>query len=297
MSTKTRQLGVADMVPERKAVSKSAKSVFYEEINDVDVYVEDTGLGYDKLHRILFSRIFDGKYRIEKIFPLGGREEVIDRFFEEREDVKRPSLYVVDGDLYLLCGDSVSSGFGLYVFPFYCMENILLDGVALEELLDEEEPVLVREKVCNEFKYEQWLSGNVDFLFELFLEYAVTNKINPDMKTVGYKAKDLVSDNTGFLDEEKVSLRIMNLREENIGIVGGEVYEELRREVLARFSSSGLNKEDVVSAKDYFFPLIRMRFNRVVRNSISDINFKQRLARKCNLEKIKGCENYLIGCD
>lgn len=37
------------MIPERSVQASSAKSVFFEELNDIDIYIEDTAFGYSKL--------------------------------------------------------------------------------------------------------------------------------------------------------------------------------------------------------------------------------------------------------
>lgn len=36
------------MIPERGTAGRFAKSVFYEELNEIDIYIEDTGIGSEK---------------------------------------------------------------------------------------------------------------------------------------------------------------------------------------------------------------------------------------------------------
>ena len=57
------------MVPARSETSKSAKSVFFEDVNDIDIFIEDTAIGFEKIYAILFSRVFSDAYSVEKVFP------------------------------------------------------------------------------------------------------------------------------------------------------------------------------------------------------------------------------------
>ena len=66
-------------IPERSVEANFAKSVFYTQYNDIDIYVEDTKQGYEKVFKILFSRLFEDKFRVDSIFPLGGRDKVINK--------------------------------------------------------------------------------------------------------------------------------------------------------------------------------------------------------------------------
>ena len=46
------------LIPERSIRAKVAKSVFYKEVNDIDIYIEYTTKGYKELYKNLFFRVF-----------------------------------------------------------------------------------------------------------------------------------------------------------------------------------------------------------------------------------------------
>ncbi|KAB7711055.1 DUF4435 domain-containing protein [Plesiomonas shigelloides] len=198
------------MIPDRSVKASSAKSVFFEDDNDIDIYIEDTAFGYSKLFTILFSRVFEGKYNVRKVFPLGGRDAVIGEHSANNSD--RPSLFIVDGDLLLLTGDDIDNTNGLYKFPYYCVENILCDHESLLTVMDEEEAEKDISQIKSLFNYKQWLSHNKNKLFLLFVEYGISKTLNPTEPTVAFKVSELVSCNKGNIDKSKLRKRIHSLR-------------------------------------------------------------------------------------
>jgi len=279
------------MIPERSVQAKSAKSVFFEDVNDIDIYIEDTAFGYQKLFTILFSRVLDDKYKVSKVFPLGGRVAVLDQHKEHAGN--RPSLYIIDGDLFLLIGDNVENKDGLYKFPYYCVENVLCEESSLLKIIDEEEPIKDLDELECLFNYQSWLLDNEDKLFSLFVEYAVSMVLNPQEKTVAFKVSELVSSNKGQIDDDKLSLRIDNLKEVTLKESSLARYSTTRKEILDNFEASGLNKLDVISGKDYLFPLLKTRAKSFVKTTMSDLNFKLRLARVCDVNDIRQSIQYI----
>lgn len=279
------------MIPERTAQASSAKSVFFEEINDIDIYIEDTAFGYSKLFCILFSRVFEGRYKVGKVFPLGGRGAVVHEHAINESD--RPSIYIIDGDLFLLTGDAVSNARGLYKFPYYCVENILCDHESLLNIMDEEDPEKDLSKINGLFNYQNWLTSNEDKLFSLFVEYGVSMILNPQEQTVAFKVSDLVSCNKGELDDAKLLKRIEELKRLSVNCSSPEEYQVVRNKILDDFLGSGLNKLDVVSGKDYLFPLLKTRAKSIVKTKIPDLNFKMRLAKICNIERLASATDYV----
>jgi hypothetical protein len=89
---------------QRSEAARFAASVFFEDFNDVDVYVEDTAEGFSKIYGILLGRLLADRLTISRVFPLGGRTSVIAAAQREYTS-QRKSVFIIDGDLYLLCGE------------------------------------------------------------------------------------------------------------------------------------------------------------------------------------------------
>lgn len=283
------------MIPERSSAALSAKSVFFEEYNDIDIYIEDTAVGYVKLFTEIFSRLFEGEYRISNVYPLGGRSAVIEECERWQGEVSRPSLYIIDGDMYLLTKEEKAELDGLYILPMYCIENILIDEAALIELLNEEETIKLKNQLKTEFNFEDWLTENISILTNLFIEYAVCFDLCPEIQTVAYPVSNLVSSKMGELDVVKVNRRIEELKNQIISIAGEEVYYQRREVFFDKVDSCTDSICKYISGKDYLMPLMLTRARSMVRTKIPNLNFKLRLAMKCDLNPIAECKNYIVG--
>lgn len=278
------------MIPERSEVAKSAKSVLFEEFNDIDIYIEDTAQGYAKLYAEIFSRLFKGEYKVSNVFPLGGRRAVIEDCEKWQGNFSRPSLYVVDGDMHIFVGDAEKCLDGLFVLPMYCIENILVDENAITEVLNEEEATKLRDQVRGEFNFSGWLAVNAPLLAELFAEYAVCFEFCPEVQTISFPVTSLVSSNKGELDRVKVDLRIKELRSEVVEKIGESRYIESRQKYYKQLIQCSDSILKYVSGKDYLLPLLLTRSRSIVKTKVPNLNFKIRLAMKCDIEKLLPCK-------
>lgn len=283
------------MIPERSSAGNSAKSVLFEEFNDIDIYIEDTAHGYVKLFTEIFSRFFDGEYRVSNVFPLGGRDAVINECRSWQGKFSRPSLYVIDGDMYLITERGEEELDGLFVLPMYCIENLLIDESAFLEILNEEEAVKLKEQLASEFDFSSWLEQNGRLLTDLFIEYAICFDICPTVKTVSYPISSLVSSNKGNLDETKVDQRITDLRNQIIENCGEDLYQSKREYYQGRSQEVADFVLRYVSGKDYLMPLLLTRSRSIVKTKVPNLNLKLRLAMKCDLEPLLECKERIAG--
>ena len=278
-------------IPERSFERNFAKSVFYTEYNDIDIYVEDTKRGYEKIFKILFSRLFEGKFRVDNIFPLGGRDKVINKF--KQEISSRPLLYVIDGDLMFLTKNDVQNTKGFFRLPCYCLENILCDVNALVNILDDEDSNKTYIEIVKDFDYNDWLVKNEEKLFELFIEYKVAKILYPELATVSFDVTYLLSCNRGVLEENKFQQRIQFVKNSVITIAGYSQYISTRNEVVEEFNNSLANKLSIVSGKDYILPLLKKRAQSSAKMNITNPSLMNRLAKNCDLTLLQDAINYV----
>lgn len=274
------------MIPKRTTAAKFAKSALYLEKNDVDIYIEDKEEGYEKIYSVLFSRVFEGKYKVGKVFPLGGRSEVENTFRSNKSNILRPSIFVVDGDLNLLIDDESANEPGFYSLPFYCIENLLICENAIIEIIDQEDIHLDKSDLEAKFNFTEWKELNENLLTELFIEYALSHKFNRDEQTVGFSINKLMSSNEGLLDEKKVKARIEDLSTKTREKIGQDVYLTEKQGIITRIEGYTKPKFSYISGKDYLFPLMRVRVRSIIECKMKDIVFKRRLASLCNIEYI-----------
>lgn len=278
---------------ERKSASKSASSVFYEAYNDIDIYVEDSQPGYKKIFKELLNRALGGKFRIEQIFPIGNRLEVISQCEKDQNNSGRKRVYVVDGDLYLLNDDLRNDLKGLYVLPRYCVENYFIDSNALVDTAYEEDPEMEIEQIKTKLDFDKWVEENEPKLLELFIIYAICFKYKCSEQLVSYRASKLCFDNTGVVCHTKTK----NRREELIKILEDLIGEhQLQAEIAAIKERIKLHEKKLikyVSGKDYLYPLLVARLQSFLKFTSSGTTIKIRLARRVDVKDLESIEKYI----
>lgn len=276
----------------RSVRANKTKSIFFEDYNDIDVYTEDTTNGYKKLYSKLLSRYFDGGYKIENIFPLGGRDTVIEACRNDENKRSRPRVYIIDGDLHLLRNSNPNIP-GLFILHEYCIENTLVCENASVDFLVDEEPTKEYHEIKSELDFQKWLNHNEMLLVDLFICYAISMEMTPELPTVSLKVNDYLNGDTGFVDESKVYAKIASRRSEVISRVGQVGYEERWGEI-KEFIKENDKKHAFISGKDYLLPLLQMRMRKVIKYSASAISFRHRLSKTCRLEIFDGLKEKII---
>lgn len=286
------------MYPERKTVAKYSKSVFFEEYNDIDIYIEDTECGAKKIYLEIFKKMFGDEIKINDIYPLGGRVEVVTECKKNKNSSnERKELYLIDGDLYLLTGENLEIFSGideidnLIKLPCYCLENILINENSFLEIMDEENMDLTFSELQEKLKYEEWVNSNNLLFRELYIEFALIKKIKPQLPNVSCKITDLVSSNTGLLNEEKISKKISEISEELKNEVGIELYNIEREKTISKISDETVFMFKYVSGKDHLIPLLLTRIRSIIKFKVPNSIFKLRLAKKIPLSTLENLKN------
>lgn len=184
--------------------ARAAIRKLYEPLQDVDVYIED--LDDEAFYRALLKHATQDKVRIARVFSLGGRDAVIQA--AESYGDNRRALFIIDGDLKWVRGDSQKLVPFLYQHDAYCVENLLLCERAVTTIvsqeLDQTEPA-----AAGALQFANWIGSVTGPLLELFAAFATANKLVPSLATVSTGVGNLCSvDPTRrtSLDISKVSM-------------------------------------------------------------------------------------------
>lgn len=281
------------MVLQRSAKALKSKSVFFRQFNDVDIYIEDTEEGARKLYAILFQRALGDQIRLETVFPLGGRQSVLNHCVADQDAGGRPRLYILDGDLDLLAGDSPSGHRRLFVLPRYCIENYLIDEQAILAVLDEEDTVMSKRELENRLAFDEWVAGNETGLFKLFVLYAIAHISCESELTVSFPINQLVSGADGVIDQTKLSGRMEEIRNAVLQRLSEEEISAFETRISSQCERAGQPKLSYVSGKSYLFPLIIVRMRQITRLRSPNRVIKQRLAMRCNVRELSAAANLI----
>jgi len=276
----------------RSPKAKRNKASFYHEYNSIDIFIEDTAVGYKKLFTKLLSRILSSSHIVSDVFPLGGRIEVISACEADQLRRNRARLYIIDGDLYLLTGENLNLK-GLYVLPRYCIENHLLCISALLSIMEEEDPE--RDLIALEglLDFTGWVDSVKNDLLSLFIEYGVAKSIAPHLQTVKYGYKNLISGNSGDVDRDKVNTRIHTLRQQIIDHAGQNKYDAERERIGAMVTFDYDSFIKYISAKDILMPLLMMRIKKHVKITSPNLTLKHRISNICDIDSFGDVSSFI----
>lgn len=274
---------------ERTEAAKYAMAVFHENYNDFDIYIEDTAPGYQKIFASLLNRAMGSNVTIERVFPLGSRNTVIETAARELmgEVARRPAVYLVDGDLYLLAGEIQDLPNNVVVLPRYCVENFLIEENALALIMDDEVPADTIEKLRNQFDYHGWLSRAETPLRELFIVFAISHKLKSGIQTVCRGYASICADETGEIDQDKVWAICSEITEQLTAQFGENNVSQARGEVESAINRSKCFVSTYVSAKDYSLPLLLTRLRSVTKTKAPNVNLKMRFSRICSTDPLR----------
>ncbi len=282
-------------IPQRGMSAKFAKHILTMDYNDIDVYIEDTKSGYQKIYINLLSRLFSGKYKINDVHPVGPRDDVIKLCESKKNKITRPSLFVIDGDLFLLKGEEKPLPTGVFRLPRYSIENILFDEASILSYLDEDHETKLIDEIEKELNFKEWIKVNKEPLINLFVHYALVQKYKIfSIKTIKHKVTHLTDGDSEYVSNYLVNQKIEECKNLIIQKIGEAKYnQELD---LAKQNITKIDCEFMchVSGKDYILPLMRRLFKRVTNKEIPTTNFALRLAKKCPTDIISDCSNHII---
>lgn len=239
---------------------KSSNNIgyFYINLQDINIYVEDTAKGSEATYKALISNLFPEK-KIRNIISLGGRAQVIETCKAKKNTLKE--LYLIDGDLNLLY-EPIMKINGLFNSSVYCIENYMIDETALSVIL-EETLVLDPEVAKTNLVWSDFVLSMKNAFLEVFIIYAVSHSLESGEKTIKRFNPTTWIDHSVKRGEYKgpnqevIDNSISELKDRLIEIYGVEVINEK----IKRIKESISNLEDEVilnfiSGKNYLLPFL-----------------------------------------
>lgn len=238
--------------PER---AKAAIRKLFEPLQDIDVYVEDSN--DEAFYRALLNYATNGQIKIARVFSLGGRRAVIDAAAAHDQNLRR-ALFIVDGDLPWVSGESAPVIVGLHRHDAYCVENLLLCEKALSSIVSQE--ILVTEdQAAERLAFSQWQQQITQPLVELFAAFATVYQFSPSVPTVSQGVGVMCVKRRGQkiheLDPEKV-------RKARDHALAAAAATSTLADVSARYAqvhsriAALPNSLHAVSGKDFLLPLL-----------------------------------------
>src|SRR5690606_13612588 len=122
----------------------------------------------------LFKRLLKNDIVINDITPLGNKDIVINRCKNEPEN-GRKKLFIIDGDVTIIHGQSIPQFKNLFVLDAYCIENYLIEKETAIHFIYLNCAVRPKQAIVEELDFDSWLSSYSNSFIDLFLHFALSN--------------------------------------------------------------------------------------------------------------------------
>jgi hypothetical protein len=195
----------------------------------------------------------------------------------------RRKLYIVDGDLDIFRSKRKPRLRFLHRLRCYCVENMLLSAPAMITVGVEANVKLDDLDVLPAIDYAGLLKSFEDLLKPLFIYYALANKWESSIQTVGYLVYRMAkTDGKKYvLDARLVLQRIRFLIKELLRTASVGQIRRARKRIATDIT--GMLATQIVSAKDYLLPIIYRNFKSTLGYRGTMEQFKTRLAAEFSL--------------
>jgi hypothetical protein len=263
--------------------AEPARAYLLRSYNDIDIFIEDAAC--QNMYVRLFSRMLAGKARINHVFPLQSKKNVIERCASDQDVRPRKRLYIIDADQDLILGLRAPRLKHLYRLKVYCSENLLLSEHAAITIGMESKSSMPWPDMALALAIRPLLTQSSNLLLPLFIAYAIVLMLDLPIETVRYSVRRLLTDVSDpmSLSERLVRIRIISIIRLIRGHVSGKKYRSTRDFVSRQVTKRRLDSDVYLSGKTYLLPLLHLQLQRRAAFNDSFDGLKVRLAQHCEL--------------
>jgi hypothetical protein len=255
----------------------------YSRFNDVTIFVEDTT--NRNMYQALFERMIGDRARLKKIFPLHGRQKVIEAASSKRFTRYAPCLFIIDADWDLLLRVEAPKIKDLYRLSCYCSENLLVCEKASIEIGFESASDDTRSAVQKAIGFAGWRKNVATMLFPLFVRYAVVHRFGLPIETASYHVLRLCDGKSPKrgLSKSKVAARLSEVESQILAHISRKQMKEAEKEIRTSAGKGVGDKLRYISGKTYLFPLLVLHLKQVTRLRDAEAALTVRFARHSDL--------------
>jgi hypothetical protein len=275
---------LASDMPSRSPDGQAALDIFYLDFNDVNFYVEDSE--QENLYEVILRKFFPA-IRISRIFPLGGKEAVLQHAADiQNHTIAIKKIYLLDKDFDDLL-NNIKIDERIVYLDRYCIENYFIEEDAVVEVVIETHPKVRRDAVRSQLKVSVILEECAKSLLPLFSMFLYVQRFNLGLKNCDSKPEEYCHPKqlwvvrseliNQYLESIKLAARHLGIEPPLIDIATDERLSDLRNASL----------HAIVSGKfllAMIFHYIKSKFSL---GSISYDSFRFRLAKNCQLQEFE----------
>lgn len=180
-----------ESIPSKNTNYRLAEDIFYIQFNEVSFYIEDED--QENFFYCILKKLFP-EIRIDKIFPLNGKENVIS---ESNANIGNPKkVFIVDKDFDDIL-NKINTNDNLFYLERYSIENHLLEKDAIVEYIIGEKPKLKRADINIQFDLDANIRNINNKLNELIHLHLLVQKKCSRLKNISLNHERFYDFNNG----------------------------------------------------------------------------------------------------
>jgi hypothetical protein len=182
---------IEESIPTRNTNYRLAEDIFYVQFNEISFFIEDED--QENFFFCILKNLFPD-IQIDKIFPLNGKDNVIN---ESNENIgNKKKIFIVDKDFDDIL-NKINTNDNLFYLERYSIENHLIEKDAIVEYIIGEKPKLKRADINNLFDLGVNIQNINNKLSELIHLHLVVQKKCSRIKNVSLNHERFFDFNNG----------------------------------------------------------------------------------------------------
>jgi hypothetical protein len=240
------------------------------DLNDINIYVEDTGKEYE--YEEILERLFGDTLKIFCIYPLGGKDAVLN--CHEEKDLYDPdgklNVFIVDGDFDNLWDDTKVESPNLIYLTRYNIESFLISKEATTKYM-RVYLQCTRREAESRVNFDGWKEEQKRDAGKLFILFAVAQHFYPDLPSVNGAAGTFMDDKGHLLEDQ-----YEKYRHDLAGVVPAldEAIEDVKNRINNKFDGDDDQKIFSIICGKYLYESLCRHLKTVKNKNIHRISYK-----------------------
>jgi hypothetical protein len=281
---------IEESIPTKNDAYKLGLDIFYVQFNEIFFYIEDED--QENFYFCILKKLFPDVV-FEKIFPLGGKNAVIEE--SEKYLIDKKKVFIVDKDYDDILNRLVRNP-NLFYLDRYSIENYLIEKESLIDYIIGEKPRLKRKRIDQLINLDELIIQIGETLHDLIILFIVVQIRCPHYKNVSLKHERFVGFNRVFL-----------LKQDQFDQYKSEIESELQgldrrlkinTQIKKIKKSISLNTIDAFLAHipgKYIMKMVKFSIENSFRLPSRELDsFNYRIAEKCTFNSLKNIQDKII---
>ena len=252
---------------------------FFQDINQIHIVVENKGKEAE--YETIFKRLLGEEYNIEKIFAVGGKNNVKKCYDELKDDSSLPLIFLVDGDFdrYKEPDNMINDARFIYL-ETYNIESYFIDEKA-SAMFVKSCIHLQDEEIYRKFRFKEWAESIIEHAKDLFFIYCYLQIYNPAEANVQKKPCYFVNQGNGFWKTDD------SFEKYKIDIYTKDENDKSRiEEIIQKYVEIHGTDYSYLTCGKFLFFCLKNYIHHIVDKAINDNNLRWWLIYHFDIEKL-----------